>query len=239
MSKKYIVQEDSTELGVVKGDLFYETEDNYYCYKYDEEVSDGGVYTTYSYKHFPKELVEGNDLFLLANKEVATHSKPEIEKEASIEEVKKELQDDVVQEPLVKRIKVVLNFPGGKEGEIFEYSNKSNAYIRQTPIDEDEYLYCLARGGYREPYFGMLTVEEVLSNIDYFEDITPKVVKTKEEVMMKIADLAEQKLGIEKSIVDATNKLYINTSKRQLKILKSVIEALEWSIGEGRDFIVE
>lgn len=64
-------------------------------------------------------------------------------------------------------------------------------------------------------------------------------MKTKEEIMNKIADLAEQKLGLEKSIVDATNKLYVNMSKKQIKTIKAVIEGLEWSIGEGRDFIVE
>lgn len=143
MSNKYIVQEDNKELGVSKGDLFYESDNNYYCYKYDEEVSDGGIYTTSTYKHFPKELVESNNLFLLMNKEVAKPSTPEIEKEVSIEEIKKELQDDKVIEPLTKKLKVVLSFPGGKEGEIFEYNKEVNAYLKQTPVDEDEYISAL------------------------------------------------------------------------------------------------
>lgn len=230
MGKKYIVQEDNKELGVSKGDLFYEADNNYYCYKYDEEVSDGSILTTSSYKHFPKELVENNELFVNTSKSTL----PEVEKEASIEEVKQELRDEEVVEPLVKKLKVILSFPGGKEGEIFEYNKEANAYIKQTPVDEDEYISALLNGS-----VSALTVAEVNENFDYFEDITPRIMKTKDEVIMKIADLAEQKLGLEKSIVDSTNKLFVNMSKRQIKTLKAIIEALEWSIGEGKDFIVE
>lgn len=230
--KKYEAQVDITELGISKGDQFFETEDSYTFFHYNEEVENNCVRTCSSYKYFPKTLIENNTTFLLMNKEVTTEN--EIEKEVPVETVKKELQDDVVDEPLIQRVKVILSFPGGKEGEIFEYSSMTGNFISLTPVDEDEYLTTILANGRRT-----LTVEEVMSNIDYFEDITPKVMKTKEEVMMKIADLAEQKLGLEKAMEDMTNKLQINSAKRQLKLTSMAIKALEWSIGEGKDFIVE
>lgn len=230
--KKYEAIKDIKELGISKGDQFFEMDDSYSFFSHDEVITDDCISTSTYCRYFPKTLIENDDAFLLMNKEVVSES--EVEKEVPVETVKKELQDGVVGEPLIQRVKVILNFPGGKEGEIFEYSSMTGNFISLTPVDEDEYLATILANGRRT-----LTVEEVMSNIDYFEDITPKVMKTKEEVMMKIADLAEQKLGLEKAMEDMTNKLQINSAKRQLKLTSMAIKALEWSIGEGKDFIVE
>jgi hypothetical protein len=101
-------------------------------------------------------------------------------------------------------------------------------------VDEDEYLNTLLHGSMEA-----FTVEEVNECADYFEDITVRLPKSKDTIIMKIADLADQKLGLEMSIENLDNKLAVNKTKKQIQIIAKVIEALEWSIGEGYDFIVE
>lgn len=234
--KKYEAIDDIVGLSVVKGQVFTQAGNGYIHYSVDTLVENGTEKYNYTRIILPAHIVENDFAFRQVNepKEVAKSSTPEVEKEVSIEEVKKELQDDEVIEPLVKKLKVVLSFPGGKEGEIFEYNKEANAYLKQTPVDEDEYISALLNGS-----VSALTVAEVNDNFDYFEDITPKVMKTKEEIMMKIADLAEQKMGYEKLIEGSENKILVNKAKKQIQIINKTIEALEWSCGEGRDFIVD
>lgn len=236
MVKHYVVTDANNDLGLEFGDRYVldETTNSYYCMRTDSEITADGEYTTSTFTRLPASAVEGKNYFELDLSVEEMPVKPEIE-ETPVEEVIKELEDECpVQEPLVTDIKVIIAFPGCKEGDVFKYIPALKLYVKQTPVDEDEYLNTLLHGSMEA-----FTVEEVNECADYFEDITVRLPKSKDTIIMKIADLADQKLGLEMSIKSLDNKLAINKTKKQMQIIDKVIEALEWSIGEGRDFIVE
>jgi len=237
MVKHYVVIKEDDNLGLELGDRYVSDEptNSYYCIKTDSEISEEGEYVTSTFRMLPSSIVENNSFFELdLSVDATVKPKQELE-EVPVEQVIKETKEEIDSYYLVnKELKVILAFPGAREGDIYKYNDKRNTFVKQTPVDEEEYLLGIWNGKIDE-----LPVDTVLENIDYFEDITPKVVKSKEDIIMKIADLAEQRLGIEQLIKGSDNKLFVNKSKKQVQIISKVIEALEWSIGEGPDFIIE
>lgn len=237
--KKYTVLKQDEALGIDKGDVFEFSEDSngYVCHSTDEEIitqADGSqaIYSTTSLTILPVSLVENDsDTFELIKEPV---NKSEVE-EKTPEEIKKEFSEEGNTLPGTSdTFKVILAFPGAKEGDIYKYNDKRNTFVKQSVIEEDEYLLGILTDKIDE-----LSVETVFENIDYFEDITVKPMKDKETIMMKIADLAEQREGLDKLLDSASNKLVANKCKKQIQIIDRTIEALEWTIGEGKDFLVE